>query len=130
MGWAEQKVIEILARGDRDICFYCHAPLTDDTRTIDHVIPRSKGGTNDLWNLCLSCVTCNNNKGDMDVSYFLSLLRGKGAKPKGYARPRTKRLYPVSEIARWDEGHEEVRERIASVKRSKRDPREHMVENP
>jgi len=34
------------------------------TFQIDHVIPRSKAGTNELSNLCLSCWRCNNYKRD------------------------------------------------------------------
>jgi hypothetical protein len=30
--------------------------------TVDHVIPRSRGGTDDLSNLCLCCFWCNNYK--------------------------------------------------------------------
>jgi 5-methylcytosine-specific restriction endonuclease McrA len=35
-----------------------------DDATIDHVKPRSKGGTNDLENLQLMCGGCNHEKGD------------------------------------------------------------------
>lgn len=43
-------------------CVYCgtsSAPLT-----IDHVIPRVRGGTNDWDNLVCCCTFCNNHKGD------------------------------------------------------------------
>lgn len=43
-------------------CVYCgatHLPLT-----IDHVIPRVRGGTNDWENLVCCCTKCNNFKGD------------------------------------------------------------------
>jgi 5-methylcytosine-specific restriction endonuclease McrA len=43
-------------------CAYCgtsHLPLT-----IDHVIPRTRGGGNDWENLVCCCTRCNNVKGD------------------------------------------------------------------
>lgn len=41
-------------------CRYCGAP---DVRGIDHVIPRSQGGTHDLANLVRCCDPCNSSKG-------------------------------------------------------------------
>ncbi|KAG1666407.1 hypothetical protein FOA52_006516 [Chlamydomonas sp. UWO 241] len=35
-----------------------------DTATVDHVIPRSKGGTDDPCNLVIACRKCNCQKGD------------------------------------------------------------------
>jgi 5-methylcytosine-specific restriction endonuclease McrA len=32
--------------------------------TIDHVIPRSKGGTHTWDNVVIACATCNSKKGD------------------------------------------------------------------
>ncbi len=49
---------------DRGRCFYCTKPLTWSEKTIDHVIPRSKGGSNQVWNFVISCEPCNSNKGD------------------------------------------------------------------
>ena len=31
--------------------------------TIEHIVPKGQGGTDDLKNLALSCKTCNNDKG-------------------------------------------------------------------
>lgn len=47
---------------DRDgfTCRYCGGPAT----TVDHVIPRSKGGQNTLENLVAACKRCNLSKGD------------------------------------------------------------------
>lgn len=32
--------------------------------TVDHVVPRSKGGANAQWNLVTMCYDCNHAKGD------------------------------------------------------------------
>lgn len=44
-------------------CFYCQRPLERDTATLDHLHPRSKGGTDDPENLVLACRPCNRAKG-------------------------------------------------------------------
>ena len=41
--------------------------------TIDHQVPRSKGGGNHLYNLWLLCTSCNTEKADLDVSEWLAL---------------------------------------------------------
>ncbi|MGI9142010.1 MAG: HNH endonuclease, partial [Fluviibacter sp.] len=48
----------VLAR-DNHICAYC---LSDQANTVDHVVPRSKGGTDDLDNLVAACMSCNSSK--------------------------------------------------------------------
>jgi 5-methylcytosine-specific restriction endonuclease McrA len=43
-------------------CQYCGSR---SSLTVDHVIPRSKGGTSDWENIVASCAPCNRRKGDM-----------------------------------------------------------------
>ncbi|WP_442942665.1 HNH endonuclease [Nostoc sp.] len=45
-------------------CFWCSCDLTPLTITIDHYIPLSKGGSNELKNLRLACLPCNQRRGD------------------------------------------------------------------
>ncbi len=50
-------------------CTYCvkeNIPLQ-----IEHIIPRAKGGSNRVSNLCLSCEKCNLAKGTKDIKDFL-----------------------------------------------------------
>jgi 5-methylcytosine-specific restriction endonuclease McrA len=58
----------IFKRDDNE-CIYCGA--TTDL-TIDHVIPRSKGGSNTWENLVTCCGICNVRKCSKDVDEFLS----------------------------------------------------------
>lgn len=48
----------VLAR-DRHSCAYCDATAT----TIDHVLPRSRGGRNTWQNTVAACELCNQRKG-------------------------------------------------------------------
>lgn len=55
----------------RGICFLCGLAMLPDTEqgnplafTLEHIIPKSKGGTNDLTNLSGSHSYCNNYKQD------------------------------------------------------------------
>ncbi|MEI2702491.1 MAG: HNH endonuclease [Baekduia sp.] len=50
----------VFARDDWT-CQYCGSKTT---LTIDHVVPRSKGGTSGWENLVASCAPCNRRKGD------------------------------------------------------------------
>ena len=43
-------------------CQYCGAR---SNLTVDHVIPRSKGGSSDWDNIVASCAPCNRRKGDL-----------------------------------------------------------------
>lgn len=46
---------------DQHTCQYCG---TERNLTIDHVVPKSRGGRDTWENLVAACVTCNNRKGD------------------------------------------------------------------
>lgn len=46
-------------------CTYCRATLTLEEATIDHIVPLSRGGSRNGWrNMVLSCLPCNQRKGD------------------------------------------------------------------
>jgi 5-methylcytosine-specific restriction endonuclease McrA len=49
---------------DKSTCQYCGKKLAKSELTIDHVVPRSRGGRDSWENLVLACVQCNVRKGD------------------------------------------------------------------
>jgi 5-methylcytosine-specific restriction endonuclease McrA len=51
-------------------CAYCG--VKDVPLQIEHIHPRSKGGSNSITNLALSCEKCNIKKGTKDIKDFLS----------------------------------------------------------
>jgi 5-methylcytosine-specific restriction endonuclease McrA len=58
-----------------DHCWYCGRTLTTRTATIDHIIPKSKGGKDDFGNLRLACASCNSTRGSSDDIEFRKLRR-------------------------------------------------------
>ena len=54
---------EVLKR-DNYTCQYCGQAAPEVVLNIDHMIPVSKGGTNDFENLVTSCSSCNQGKSD------------------------------------------------------------------
>ncbi len=49
---------------DKYLCQYCTKKLAEKHATIDHVIPRSKGGLDTWENTVCCCVACNSRKGN------------------------------------------------------------------
>ena len=49
---------------DGSTCQYCQTKLPARELTLDHVVPRSRGGGSTWENLVASCCPCNNRKGD------------------------------------------------------------------
>ena len=50
-------------RRDKFVCQYCGACGPNVELEVDHKIPVSRGGTDDMSNLVTSCVRCNRGKG-------------------------------------------------------------------
>jgi 5-methylcytosine-specific restriction endonuclease McrA len=50
---------------DRNTCQYCGKILAAGELTLDHVIPRSRGGSSTWENLVACCHNCNRKKGNM-----------------------------------------------------------------
>ena len=63
-------------------CGGCRMDFPFKLFEVDHVIPRSKGGTDHLGNLQLLCSHCNRTKGNRDQAYLMAQL-----KDTAYARP-------------------------------------------
>jgi 5-methylcytosine-specific restriction endonuclease McrA len=62
-------------------CVYCGSK---DKLTLDHLIPKSKGGRNDWNNLVTCCDTCNKKKGDKTPEEAGMVLLDKPSKPNYY----------------------------------------------
>lgn len=47
---------------DDGICYFCDKELKFKQISLDHYLPKSKGGPNDIYNLVCSCKRCNKDK--------------------------------------------------------------------
>jgi 5-methylcytosine-specific restriction endonuclease McrA len=67
-----------IIKRDNQECQYCGSR---SHLTVDHVIPRSKGGKNTWENLVACCETCNVKKGNLDLSQLDMKLKNTPRKP-------------------------------------------------
>lgn len=68
-------------RRDGSRCAYCRRSAT----TVDHVVPRSRGGPDSWENLVACCVRCNNQKGDRTPEQMGWVLQVVPRAPQGHA---------------------------------------------
>lgn len=62
---------------DNHVCGYCDGPAT----TVDHILPRSRGGRNSWLNTIAACGGCNQRKGDRTPAEAGMRLRIKATAP-------------------------------------------------
>lgn len=78
-----KKKIELsrknILRRDNFQCQYCG--ITSNNLTIDHIIPKSRGGTDSWDNLVAACNSCNNKKGNQTPEEAGLKLLHKPRKP-------------------------------------------------
>lgn len=57
-------------------CAYCGAWGGDapERLTLDHLVPRARGGGNHGWNLVTACAACNAQRGHRPLGAWLALL--------------------------------------------------------
>lgn len=68
----------ILYRRQGGYCTGCGHFFRSRNLTIDHIVPRSKGGSDDISNLQLLCDACNQLKGNGTQEQLLDELRARG----------------------------------------------------
>ena len=85
--WKAQEKRAKLIKRQKNRCHWCREPMTNggpsDPRsaTLDHVVPKSKGGGGNIENLVAACQECNRRRGsgpkppplDLNTFYFAGL---------------------------------------------------------
>ena len=77
----EIKVPKIIAR-DENRCQYCGKRYPLSELSLDHIIPRSKGGENTWANIVCACTECNKHKGGRKPEEAGMKLIRKPVKPR------------------------------------------------
>ena len=68
-----------ILKRDNYTCQYCGK--SKKKMTIDHIVPKNKGGLNTWYNLVAACVCCNSIKGSKDLKETNMSLVAKPRKP-------------------------------------------------
>jgi 5-methylcytosine-specific restriction endonuclease McrA len=71
-----------LFRRDRFTCQYCFVTPGTSELTIDHVVPKSRGGLTNWENCVLACVRCNHRKADRTPREASMLLKITPKQPR------------------------------------------------
>jgi len=67
---------------DRCVCQFCGKKFYTEDLTMDHVVPKSKGGKVCWTNIVLACTTCNNRKSNMTLAEAKMRLIRQPFEPK------------------------------------------------
>ena len=111
------KYLKILRVTDRTHCFYCERHVGDgETPHVDHVIPWSFLHSDPLWDLVLSCASCNLAESNvlpdrrfLDKLAAAAVDRGKRMLPVGVGSPlitrdELDRYYSAALSVEWPSG--------------------------
>lgn len=71
-----------LFKRDNNTCNYCGAQPGTEELTIDHIMPRSRGGKTTWENCCIACLQCNIKKSNRTPEEANMKLRRLPFKPK------------------------------------------------
>ncbi|MDD2192843.1 MAG: HNH endonuclease [Bacteroidales bacterium] len=69
--WIPKTVRAEVYTRDNNICQYCHKTIEPKNLTIEHIIPVSKGGIDDIINYITVCRSCNSSKKDKSLIEFI-----------------------------------------------------------
>lgn len=59
-------------------CILCGEPITDvKDLSVEHITPKSRGGSNEDWNIYAAHKKCNFEKGSMTLTEWVAYLRKK-----------------------------------------------------
>lgn len=80
VGYISVAVLDELFAAQSGRCAYCGRAIGPGFRHLDHIVPISAGGTNDVENLAWACPPCNLSKGARSLLQWAnkSLRRGAG----------------------------------------------------
>jgi 5-methylcytosine-specific restriction endonuclease McrA len=78
--WCTKGKREAVHKRDNSKCGYCGKRISRKHRTLDHIVPRSRGGNNNHHNLITACISCNQQKGTKTLAEYLEYLILEGVR--------------------------------------------------
>jgi 5-methylcytosine-specific restriction endonuclease McrA len=71
------QFLDVVLAKTQGCCFYCGDKIAfrDMTASVDHIVPKDDGGTDDIENLIAACKPCNGAKGNRSLEQFRSSLQ-------------------------------------------------------
>jgi hypothetical protein len=76
----EKRRVVILRHGPA--CFYCRRALAPQHLTMDHRVPRCRGGTSHESNLVPCCRPCNTRKGPLTAEEYFRVIHDDRARDR------------------------------------------------
>ena len=76
----EKEIKEYLLHLFNYKCAYCNGISKDPILEKEHIVPRSKNGSNRIDNLALACHTCNKNKNNLLPNEWLEIIKKSKSK--------------------------------------------------
>jgi len=67
-GASTEEIKNLLIK--ESICYWCNLPLDGKVVHLDHFYPLSTGGMHEIYNLVVSCASCNMRKSNKDPFVF------------------------------------------------------------
>lgn len=87
---------------DRGQCQYCGRGVPSHAFTYDHIVPRSRGGGTSWENIVVSCLPCNQAKGDATPDEAGMALRSRPVRPRSLpARNRGELCWQTGMPTSW-----------------------------
>ena len=82
-GYIKGRVRTEVFKRAKSRCEACGVSSEKRYLDIDHIVPRSKGGSDDISNLQALCFTCNRNKGNTDDTNFHKVIKSYNDRQNG-----------------------------------------------
>jgi hypothetical protein len=70
----DEVVGQLFADAEGTPCPYCGVVMDRRTKTMDHIVPITKGGLHSIVNVLICCGRCNSAKGNRDFLDWIARL--------------------------------------------------------
>lgn len=83
LGIPRRERMRLILERDGQHCVWCRRPLSADDRlaSLEHVVPRLKGGPAWIDNEVVACRACNRKRGHRSPTAYLDELERQGLQP-------------------------------------------------